>query len=185
MKYCTSCGAVLEDNAVFCTKCGSTLAPASNQGFQQQTQPQPQAQPQFQPQPPFQAQPQFQAQQPMIHATKSESILPTLFGFIANMCFALTLFMLILSLFGAHISSHFSGSSSYYSYSYNIYSYFYANDGYLGFALVMAICSFGFGVATFIMTLVKRLKGDKLFAGISKLVFGVLLLLGTIIATTF
>ena len=60
MKNCTKCGAVLEDNAMFCGKCGASFADQTVQsmGFQQPqfNQPQPQ-QPQFQ-------QPQQQFNQP-------------------------------------------------------------------------------------------------------------------------
>ena len=73
MKTCTKCGAMLEDNAVFCGKCGASFAndAAAAMGGAQQPFGQPQ-QPQFnqpqqpfgQPQQPF-GQPQFnQPQQP-------------------------------------------------------------------------------------------------------------------------
>ena len=69
MKTCTKCGAMLEDNAVFCGKCGASFAndAAAAMGGAQQPFGQPQ-QPQFnQPQQPFgqPQQPQFnQPQQP-------------------------------------------------------------------------------------------------------------------------
>ena len=59
MKYCPSCGAVLEDNMMFCSSCGA------QQSAQQPVQQQPyHAQQPYQGQQPYQAQQPSQAQQP-------------------------------------------------------------------------------------------------------------------------
>lgn len=66
MKYCSNCGAQMQDNERFCAQCGTDNA-AAQQPQQQAQQPQYQAQqPQYQAQQPqYQAQqPQYQAQQP-------------------------------------------------------------------------------------------------------------------------
>ncbi|MBZ5535171.1 MAG: zinc-ribbon domain-containing protein [Acidobacteriia bacterium] len=61
-KYCTSCGAAMDDTARFCTNCGATIAPPQPP---QAAPPPPPPPPQYQaPAPQYQQPPQAQYQQP-------------------------------------------------------------------------------------------------------------------------
>jgi len=119
-----------------------------------------------------QAQPAKESPEP-----QKECMLVSVFNFVTSLVNAVSLFFLLVSIFGAYVST-----SSYGSYSTYYYSYFSVDSGALAFAFIFAFAAFGLGIATFVITLAKRQRGERLFTGISKLVFGVLLLVLTLFA---
>ena len=167
MKYCTSCGSEMFDDAVVCTKCGRAAVGIDynmRNGFNDNMQ-----------------------KNVPTNLPAPECKIVSAFNFVSSLLCSFSLFSLLLSLFTCYISTSISSYSSsyYYSSSYNAYSYFYPDEGFASLALVFATAAFGFGIATFIITLAKKQRGEKLFAGITKLIFGLLLFIVSVVALTY
>ena len=154
MKYCTSCGAEMFDDAVMCTKCGRmAMSPISNKTSNPQ------------------ANADSSAQANLIGGEcKSVSVL----NFVSTMTIAVALFALISAVANPYVDISESG------YYYKYYSaYYYPDNDLATTALIFSIASFGLGLATMITAIVKRQRSDRLFSSISKLVFGVLLIIAS------
>ncbi len=194
MKFCTSCGNPLEENANACTKCGATIvaapaaapaapaaapaapaapvAPAAPQ-YPPQPQYQAPAQPQYQPQ--YRPQPQYQPAyapygQPMrvkspADIEKSNKMILGVLGLLfAVFASAMALFA-VLGFADMYIDYYTSG---YYSTS----IYFYANpDGeFMLVAALAGIAAFGVSVAHAVVAGVKRMGLDKVLPAIGRAV---------------
>ncbi len=166
MKFCTKCGAELVDDAVICTKCGCIaefrpiIAPNAPKAIDAQS-------------------PQLR-QPACITAEKEQLLLPT-FNFVSSVTSAIALFFTVLSTILGRVSSYLS--TSIYSKTPNVYSYFWLDFELIIACIITSSIAFVCGLVFFILTLVKKQRGEKLFSGITKLVVGCLLLLASIIAS--
>ena len=167
MKFCTKCGAELFDEAVICVKCGRMV--------EQRLAPQ--------------AAPPVYAEPVRVQKAAGEaSLFLTVSSFVHTLAVALSLFFSMLSLGLAYVSSYASTTPNYYSsgsalrsVSVTVSTYFYPDSDLLVPAIIFAGVSFIFGTIAFIMTLVERHRGERLFSGISRLVIGALALTGSIV----
>ena len=149
MKFCTKCGNELIDEAVVCTKCGSFVTGA----------------------PSFDSQPiaNNQGQQ---KKKVSTFLMVSNFVFVLSAC--ISLFFVICSLGCAWISV--SAYENFYGgISFNAYSV--PAGGALTVALISGINTFVFGVLAFSATLAGKHRGERLLAGISKLIIGIFMVI--------
>ena len=177
MKYCPTCRAELNDNATFCPRCGQNLNMTNNSysnpnyGAPQYSQPNPQY-----------SQPAPHYTQPMLKPNNEENKVVTIFGFITNILALITVFFLLTAMIEQHIYVSVYQSSGYYYNDFNSYAYSYPDYDLAIVALVLAIMTFGAALTTFITTLAKARKIDKVLSAVTKLVIGSFAVLVTILA---
>ena len=159
MKFCTSCGNEMFDDAVICTKCGRMAA------MPQFQQPAPRAP---QPTPVNQAPVQGQG----VPATKSKAInlAMTILSFVSSVLNSIALFFLV-------------GSSFYYKFT-KIYidNYaFYLRDELVFTAFAFFIASSVISLSDVILSTCSRERLEKLLPKIAKFVFSFLLMLAYVL----
>ena len=153
MKFCTKCGAELLDEAVICTKCGCMVEGMGAPG----------------------AKSKKQTGNGVLDATcKQPSAVLSVFNFLFSLFATIALFWILIAV--ADISWY--GSGSYYS-GYGVTGYVRFYSDYIILAGVGALFSFGAALVSFILTLVEKHRGERLFSAISRLVAGILLLIAT------
>ena len=159
MKHCTYCGARLSEDSMFCPQCGHSA-------------PKEVAIPQ----------PTINQEAPAI---KKESTVVTVFGFVTKIVSMLAFFCLIISILDCYISASSYLSSSYWSSTYiSTSAYFSPDYGWATASAVGGSAALGLSIATFIITLVKKERGERLFNSISRLVMAALLFVAAIVACT-
>ena len=166
MKFCSKCGPQLVDEALICTGCGCMVEPtqAPKKPLPNNTPP------------------------------KRNNTLYKIFNFAFAIVAMFCLFALICSIIYAHIrlyieidsarsngftaSNFLYGSSSHYhTHDHHEYAYFLPNNGWAIIALISSFVSLAFGIVSFILALIKKLKIEKIFTSITRLVCGILLVL--------
>ena len=106
------------------------------------------------------------------HSTKAVEV----FNFLFSLTTIISCFFVILALITAYVDS--------YVYSGNYISSDYRAEGISSaIALIFSLSSLGFGIASFVLGLVNRLRGEKLFSSITRFILGVLLFILTIVLT--
>jgi hypothetical protein len=151
MKFCVKCGVELFDEAVICPKCGC-FTPGSDFNLKSDTQ-----------------------QVTKVNSSSGESTLVSMFNFLATITSIIALFMFLCGIFDNAIYL-FDQPGEYSDYH---DAYFAVNDTFLRWGIIPALTSLCFGVTTFVLSLVKRQRGSKLFSSITKLIVGFLLLLAS------
>ena len=151
MKFCVKCGVELFDEAVICPKCGC-LTPGSD----------------------FNLKPDNR-QVTKENSYNGESTLVSIFNFLATITSILALFLFLCGIFDNSIAIYDQPGeySDYHSAGLHV------NDEFIRWGILPALTSFGFGVTTFVLSLVKRQRGSKLFSSITQLIVGFLLLLAS------
>ena len=150
MKYCEKCGAELFDDAVICTKCGRMI----------------------------QAMRAEKRVETELSVDKRPSTLLTVFNFVFSLLAVITLFWMIEAIGYAPVVVDVSRSS--YTGNISAHAWFYPKWEFTVLAFIFALASFAFGIVSFVMTLAERHRGERLLAGIFKLVVGILLFIGAI-----
>ena len=159
MKFCTKCGAELLDEAVICTKCGCMVDGARVPAVKA---------------------PKSRADGLLDVAEKKPSMLLTVFNFAFAVLVVFALFFAIMAIGDGRVkSSLYDANPSIYSVDYQVSSYFYPIDDFMIPALLFSLLSFGTGVFCFVMTLVEKHRGERLFCGIFRFFVGVMLLILT------
>ena len=151
MKNCTNCNAQLEDNAVFCSACGTQ-------------------------QPVVEEAPVEVAPAP----EKEKFSLVGLFSFIGDIMAILSAFFSVVAIVSANIDVNVY-TSSYLSSGIRAYAYLETLPGCGVFALLLSLGVIGSGVLSLIVSLKKREGINALFANIKKLTIGLFLLILSII----
>ena len=156
MKYCEKCGAELFDEAVICTKCGRMLEAARME------------------------------KKEVLSLEKRPSTLLAVFNFVFSLLAVITLFWMILGIgFGDVNVSAWIDYSKYSGFEAHASAWFWPQLGFIIPAFIFSLSTFAFGVVSFIMTLVEKLRGERLLAGIFKLVAGALLVIAAIVFLDF
>ena len=151
MKFCTKCGAELVDEAVICTKCGRMV---ENQ--------------------PLRPAAPIKADAPEVSALeKKPSTLLIVSNFVHSLGVALSLFFMLLSV-GAfsQVSAYFTTNKK--DYITGVYANFYADYALLIPAIIISGVALLFGILSFVMTLVEKQKGERLFSNISRVVISMI-----------
>jgi hypothetical protein len=151
MKFCTNCNAQLEDNAVFCSACGTQ-------------------------QPVVEEAPVEVAPAP----AKEKLGIVGLFSFIGDIMAILSAFFSVAAILVANIDVNVY-TSSYLSSGIRAYAYLETGAGCGVFALLFSFGVIGSGVLSLIASLKKREGVKALFANIKKLTLGSFLLILSII----
>lgn len=102
---------------------------------------------------------------------KKQSMKVTVFNFVFAIMAVMTLFFLALSFVWARVYSDLVVGT----YDIWVNSSFGLEDDTLIVAMIFSFASFAFGLVSFILTLVERLREEKLFRGIFNLVVGIVL----------
>ena len=181
MKFCKKCGNQLADHASFCPKCGSMVekeAPVSQPAapiYQQAAAQDVPTYAQPAPQPVYAQAPVYVPEAPVYVAKKTKPAnpekVPMIFGFIYKIVTIIALAWIALSIVFASINVDVSYNSSYYGYNFYSYGWIYYDYLCAWFALSFSSVSFGLGIATMIISLVKRLGMKYIFDCIVK-IFG-------------
>ncbi len=159
MKFCTKCGAELVDEAVICTKCGRMV---ENQPFQPATP--------------------IKVDAPEVSALeKKPSTLLIVSNFVHSLGVALSLFFMLLSV-GAfsYVSAHLTFNYNH-TYINGISASFRIGYELLIPAIIISGVTLLFGILSFVMTLVEKHKGERLFSNISRVVISMISLACSII----
>ena len=158
MKFCTKCGAELVDEAVICTKCGRMV---ENKPFQSATSIKVGAPDAF-------------------GLEKKPSTLLIVSNFVHSLGVALSLVFMLLSV-GAfsYVSAYFTTNKK--DYITGVYANFYADYALLIPAIIISGVALLFGILSFVMTLVEKHKGERLFSNISRVVISAISLACSII----
>ena len=161
MKFCIKCGAELVDEAVICTKCGrmvenQLLRPAAP----------------------------IKVDAPAVSAIeKKPSTLLIVSNFVHSLGVALSLFFVLLSV-GAfsYVSAYLTYEYSYgYNYIDGVYAYFRIGYELLIPAIIISGVALLFGILSFVMTLVEKHRGERLFSNISRVLISMISLACSII----
>ena len=155
MKFCTKCGAELVDEAVICTKCGRMLETTSIEGTR------------------------INEHQNKNSLNSSIDTKPTTQLTVFSFLFRLSLFYALLSLLlGIGLGRVVYLSSSKPT---AIRLDFLPDSELIVLGLIFSILTIAFGIVCFIMTLVEKHKGDRLFQGIIKPIVGISMFFASII----
>ena len=170
MKFCTSCGNEMFDDAVICTKCGRMAV------MPQVQQPAPQA-----PQPTPVSQVPVQVYGVPTTKSKTINLTMTILNFISSIFTSFALFFLAGAALDGRVELYYYGNT----YSTTIRSsdfrvYFYPDYDLMPVAFCFFIISFILCTTTFILSLVARERGEKLFSRISKLIFTFLFMIASL-----
>ena len=159
MKFCTKCGTELLDEAVICTKCGCMVEGAKA---------------------PVVKAPRKRADGLLDVTEKKPSTLLIVFNFVFALLVVFALFFAIMAIGDGRVkSSLYDTNSSIYSVDYQVSSHFYPIDDFMIPAFLFSLLSFGTGVFCFVMTLVEKHRGERLFCGIFRFFVSVMLLILT------
>ena len=109
---------------------------------------------------------------------KRPSTLLTVFNFVFSVLVGITLLWMMEAVFYSYVSVNVGISS--YTGKITSSAWCYHEWGFVILAFVFSLATFAFGIVSFVMTLVEKHRGERLLAGIFKLVVGVLLLIGAI-----
>ena len=150
MKFCTKCGHEINDEAIICTSCGCavTSTPTAT--------------------PTATATP---VSSTIAQPASTSSTLLTAFNFVFTLVTAFCVFFLALAVVDAGVSTYISYYSS------SVYSSFHLDYDLATVAAVFAFPAFSFGIVSFVLALVKKVKLNELFASISRMVIGLLLVI--------
>ena len=185
MKFCTSCGNEMFDDAVICTKCGRMAV------MPQVQQPVPQA-----PQPTPVRQAPVQGQGVPTTKRKIINLVMTISSFVSSILNSIALFFLVGAIFNPRIYFYYEStnhsipySSSFSSYSYNYYKFteryvdglsFYFDDELVFTAFGFFIASSVISLSNVILSICSRERLEKLLPKISKFVFSILLMIACV-----
>lgn len=160
MKFCTKCGADLFDDAIICTKCGRMVEVTR-----------PQSTP-------------LNKTTPLSTATPpSPSALLISSNFIHSLGAALSLFFVILSIGLPYISAYFNTDKK--GYITGVYANFYPDYELLVPAIILAGVTFLFGILSFVITLMEKHRGERLFSSVNRLVIGMISLVCAIVLMAY
>ena len=153
MKFCTKCGAELVDEAVICTKCGRMVEPTLTEA----------------------SKPNMHPIQNSLNADAKPYTLLTVFGFLFCLSSLFSLLSLLLGIgLGSVVYSSYSKTTS-------IRLNFLPDDELIVLGFIFSILTVAFGIVCFIMTLVEKHKGDRLFSGIIKPIVGISMFFASLI----
>ena len=158
MKYCTKCGTQLMDESVICTKCGCMV---ENQ--------------------PLRPAVQIKTDAPKVSALeKKPSTLLIISNFVHSLGVALSLFFMFLSVgaFSYVFADLITNKKNYIT---GVRANFCADSDLLIPAIIISGIVFLSGILSFVMTLVEKHKGERLFSGISRFAIGAISLACSII----
>ncbi len=117
--------------------------------------------------------PQREQVQRNVDGMANNSVLPAVFNFIFAVVTAISLFFFALS-FGCSYVSAYAGK-------YDIRASFYLDSGFLALAFISSMTSLAFGIVSFVISLVKRLKLEQILSSITRMSVGIFLVLLSII----
>lgn len=183
MKFCTSCGNEMFDDAVICTKCGRMAA------MPQFQQPVPQA-----PQPTPVNQAPVQGQGMPVTKGKAINLVMTILSFVSSVLNSIALFFLVGAIFNPRIHFYYESTNhsipdsypTYSSYSTRYYKFTekYVRDASIYFAEEFAITALIFFLASslicltnVILSIYSKERLEKLLPKIAKFVFAFLLMI--------
>ncbi len=155
MKFCTKCGTELLDEAVICTKCGCMVDGARAPAVKA---------------------PKSRADGLLDVTEKKPSTLLSVFNFVFAILVSIALLFAIVAIAGGRVSSSLYKSTQG---GYGVHSYFYPDNDIMIAALVFSLLSLGTGIFCFVMTLVEKHRGERLFSGIFRFFASVMLFILT------
>ena len=163
MKFCRTCGAQYNDDAVFCTNCGNVLDSAP-------VNPAPNPTPAYAPNMAY-SQPAPAPMAPLMQPKKKQT--GAVFGFLFNLCLLLYSVFSFLAVVYAYVSTS--------TYSYYAYSNFWFDETCVILSFVMAFPLLAFGIVSFVFGLKEKEDATKKFAGIFRFIAGIVLFIVSII----
>ncbi|MBR2339912.1 MAG: zinc ribbon domain-containing protein [Clostridia bacterium] len=161
MKFCTSCGNEMFDDAVICTKCGRMAA------MPQFQQPAPQA-----PQPTPVNQAPVQGQGVPVTKGKAINLVMTILSFVSSIAISISLMFLTVAILDVRVFEDY--------YPYKKYRVYFPYDVILSAHIAFFISSL-FCLTNIILSLVSRERVENLLPKISKFVFSFLIMLACVI----
>ncbi len=109
---------------------------------------------------------------------KKPSTLLIVFNFVFSLLAVMALLWMLEAIFFSYVGVDVSIST--YTGKLTSHAWLYLESGFVVLAFVFSLPAFAFGIVSFVMTLVEKHRGERLLAGVFKLVVGVLLLIGAI-----
>lgn len=165
MKYCTKCGTQLMDESVICTKCGCMVEDAIK--------------------PVMKIAPKKSVTSLDTPLDKQPSILLIVSNFSHSVVTAFALFFLFLSVAWSDIrsgASVYTTKKSFYLTDVDVSVHAYTCPDYAlaAVAIVFSSILVAVSVLSFVMTLIEKHRGERLFSAISKFFIGIVLLVTSI-----
>ena len=156
MKFCTKCGAQLFDDAMICVKCGCMV-----EGMKA----------------PAKKSPPKNEEGLLCTGERRPSTLLLVFNFLFTTLAILSVFWLAIAFAENSLVAEIS-VSKYYNYSIDGYTVF--NEDLAISAVLASLLAMGCALVSFIMTLIEKHRGERLFSAITKLVGGFFLTVASV-----